>query len=165
MPLKIFGGSAKIWVGGNVFQNKWHQKVALLLCFLDQHKYSKAQVIYKKYFLPPVVSCEHLQTHLSLSASFVLKSLPGCPMLLILPAVPLQPLRCILQNGKGKMKEEEEEVHDCCSSKGNIPLTYTVILPQLLLYLKWVLAHSLKCQLFALQFFFSGLCRDLCSVI
>lgn len=41
------------------------------------------------FLLPPVVSCEHLQTHLSLSASFVLKSLPGCPMLLILPAVPL----------------------------------------------------------------------------
>lgn len=44
---------------------------------------------FKTTCLPPVVSCEHLQTHLSLSASFVLKSFPGWARLLILPAVPL----------------------------------------------------------------------------
>lgn len=44
---------------------------------------------FKTTCLPPVVSCEHLQTHLSLSASFVLKSFPGWERLLILPAVPL----------------------------------------------------------------------------
>lgn len=42
---------------------------------------------------PPVSICEHLQIHLSLSASFVLKSFPGWLMLLILPAVPASPLR------------------------------------------------------------------------
>lgn len=43
--------------------------------------------------LPPVSIWEHLQMHLSLSESFVLKSLPGWLMLLILPAVPVSPVR------------------------------------------------------------------------
>lgn len=47
----------------------------------------------EKPSLPPVSICEHLQMHLSLSASFVLKSFPGWLMLLILPAVPVSPLR------------------------------------------------------------------------
>ena len=44
--------------------------------------------------------------HLSLSASFVLKSFPGWLMLLILPAVPVRPLRWILWACKEKQKKK-----------------------------------------------------------
>lgn len=49
----------------------------------------EARGVERNLLLPPKSICEHLQTHLSLSTSFVLKSLPGWPMLLVLPAVPL----------------------------------------------------------------------------
>lgn len=52
MPLKIFGGSANIWVGGNLFHNKLHHKTTQLFCFPDD---SKAPVIEKEknVFLTP----------------------------------------------------------------------------------------------------------------
>lgn len=50
---------------------------------------------------PPVSIWEHLQMHLSLSMSLVLKSLPGWLMLLSLPAVPDRPFRWILRVGRG----------------------------------------------------------------
>lgn len=50
---------------------------------------------------PPVSIWEHLQMHLSLSMSLVLKSLPGWLMLLSLPAVPDRPFRWILRAGRG----------------------------------------------------------------
>lgn len=90
MPLNIFRASAKIRVGGNLLLTN-QPDICIFPTFVQKHK-----LFIEMCFLPPVVSCEHLQTHLSLSLSFVLKSLPGCPMLLILPAVPLKPLRCIL---------------------------------------------------------------------
>lgn len=61
--------------------------------FANKNRKTKKQ----KSSLPPVNICEHLQIHLSLSASFVLKSFPGWLMLLILPAVPVSPLSWILQ--------------------------------------------------------------------
>lgn len=69
--------------------SNWSHYCVILHSVLSNAVIQKHESFAKRFSLPPVVSCEHLQTHLSLSASFVLKSLPGCPMLLILPAVPL----------------------------------------------------------------------------
>lgn len=63
MPLKIFGGSANIWVGGNLFHNKLHHKTTQLFCFPYD---SKAPVIEKEkkcvsYPLLSVVNiCKHI---------------------------------------------------------------------------------------------------------
>lgn len=56
--------------------------------------------------LPPVSICAHLQMHRSLSASLVLKSLPGWLMLLILPADPVRPFRWILGAWRGEEGDE-----------------------------------------------------------
>lgn len=63
--------------------------------------------------LPPVSICAHLQMHRSLSASLVLKSLPGWLMLLILPADPVRPFRWIL----GAQRGEEGDERVCADVK------------------------------------------------
>lgn len=60
--------------------------------------------------------CAHLQMHRSLSASLVLKSLPGWLMLLILPADPVRPFRWIL----GAWRGEEGDERGLCR-RGTLP--------------------------------------------
>ena len=57
MPLKIFGGSAKIWMGGNLFQNKCHYKLMPIVCIAVKCNYSK--VMHRNHFLTP---CCQLRT-------------------------------------------------------------------------------------------------------